>query len=255
MNANRLIRIAAIVASVSACVAMTAFAGISLAAAAGGGSRHHQLAPRGPRCVRFDGDDTPQCLKWGPRGHRGRRGARGHRGPRGHVGRRGALGPIGVVGPQGATGPAGPQGAAGQSGIAGIQGPSGTFATGGSDPGGNLIEVLGTKIGPITFTSNVPGTGLELTPSTARCPTSGPDREAYDGGAKITTTSTSDVVGLESSFPGLYVGATEVDPLPLGSAPGVVSSESANAYEVQPVVTQMGSGDQVTYQAYVVCGP
>jgi hypothetical protein len=114
--------------------------------------------------------------------------------------------------------------------------------------------VLGSKIGPIPFPSG-PATGTELTPSVARCPVSGPDRVAYDGGASVLTSNPGDVVGLESSFPGLYAGPTEVDPLPLGSAPGAVSSQAANAYEVQAVITHMNSGDNVTVQSYVVCGP
>jgi hypothetical protein len=122
------------------------------------------------------------------------------------------------------------------------------------------VLVLGAKIGPITI-QNGPATGTELTPSVARCPTSGPDQEAYDGGVTVITKNpsapgpTGDVVGLESSFPGLYAGPTEVDPLPLGAAPGAVSSMSGNAYEAQAVVTNMHSLDQVTVQAYVVCGP
>jgi hypothetical protein len=118
-------------------------------------------------------------------------------------------------------------------------------------------------VGPLSFPTG-PATGIELTPSVARCPTSGPDQEAFDGGATVVTmdpsntqdpTDTSDVVGLESSYPGLYVSQTEVDPLPLGTAPGTVSQEPANAYEVQAVIQNMTSGDTLTVQSYVVCGP
>jgi hypothetical protein len=143
------------------------------------------------------------------------------------------------------------QGVQGVQGVNGVQGPPGAFV---ANPSGHTIIVLGSKIGPIAFPSG-PGTGTELTPSVARCPTAGPDQEAYDGGSIINTTSANDVVGLESSFPGLYAGQTEVDPLPLGATPGAVSLQPANAYEVQAVVTQMQSGDNVTVQSYVVCGP
>jgi hypothetical protein len=121
--------------------------------------------------------------------------------------------------------------------------------------------VLGSKIGPITV-QNGPATGTELTPSVARCPTSGPDQEAYDGGVNIITTNpsapgapTHDVVGIESSFPGLYAGPTEVDPLPLNAPPGTASTMAGNAYEAQAVLTNVHSLDQVTVQAYVDCGP
>lgn len=209
--------------------------------------------------VRFDSDDTPGCLRLGPRGPRGLRGPRGATGSQGLVGAMGAVGPVGQIGPHG------PAGIQGIQGIQGVQGPPGAFTTGGSDPGGSTELVLGSKIGPITITNTSPATGTELTPSVARCPTSGIDQEAYNGGATVITdtvngqgqqvAATDDVVGLEKSFPGLYNGPTEVDPLPLSETPGAVSSEAANAYEVQAVITQMQSGDNVTVQAYVVCGP
>ncbi|MGH7922170.1 MAG: hypothetical protein ACREQM_19860 [Candidatus Dormibacteraceae bacterium] len=254
MNIRRLIQIAA---AAAVCLGATAFAGLSWAASDGGAvPRGSMLAATakakshpGVICVRYDSDDTPQCLGHGPRGYRGHRGHIGTRGARGTVGPVGATGPIGATGPTGATGPQGIQG------IQGIQGAAGTFSTDGSDPGGNVEEVLGTKVGPITITQ-APETGTELTPSTARCRSAGVDREAYDGGAIITTSNPGvDVVGLEASFPGLYVGATEVDPLPLGAAPGKVSSMAANAYEAQAVITNVASGDQITVQAYVLCGP
>lgn len=251
MSSNRLIRIAALV---GACLCATAFAGLPWADA----SSHAPAAAKQPRkvCLQYDADDQPpQCLGRGPRGRRGPQGLRGPTGPRGATGTLGLTGPVGAVGAQGPTGLQGIQG------VQGIQGPPGAFAAGGSNPGGHTVVVLGTKIGPSPFPSG-PATGTELTPSVARCPVSGPDREAYDGGATITTSNpsnpgqpTGDVVGLESSFPGLYAGLSQVDPLPLGSHPGAVSTEAANAYEVQAVITHMNSGDNVTVQSYVVCGP
>jgi hypothetical protein len=138
------------------------------------------------------------------------------------------------------------------------------FKTDGIDPsgfapGGTIVTVVGTQI-QASF-PNGPATGTELPPSVAKCPNSGVDREAYDGGAIITTTtsggqtSTGDVVGLESSFPGLYVSQTEVDPLPIGAKPGGVYIEGANAYEAQAVISEVQSGDNVAVQAYVLCGP
>jgi Collagen triple helix repeat (20 copies) len=246
-----------ITALVAACLAATAFAGLPWADA----SSHPVAATasqRGTLCVRFDADDQPGCLGLGPRGQHGLRGARGATGLRGATGPIGRLGAVGAVGPTGATGPRGAQGI---QGIQGVQGPPGAFAAGGSSPGGNTVVQLGSKIGPIPF-PNGPATGTELTPSVAHCPVSGPDREAYDGGVTITTSNpnnpgqpTGDVVGLESSYPGLYAGQTQVDPLPLGSHPGGVSSQAANAYEAQAVISEMHSGDNVTVQAYVVCGP
>lgn len=252
MGSQRLIRVAA---CVGACLCGTAFAGLPWADA----TSHPVIVKKSTPhrlCVRYDIDDRPGCLGLGRRGQTGPRGLRGRIGARGATGATGAVGPVGAVG---AVGPTGPQGAQGIQGIQGIQGPPGAFVSpGGSDAGGNTVIRLGSRIGPIPS----PATGTELTPSVARCPISGPDQEAYDGGAVITTanpaspgTPTNDVVGLESSFPGLYAGATEVDPLPLGAHPGDVSVEPANAYEAQAVVTSVANGDNVTVQAYVVCGP
>jgi hypothetical protein len=264
MTSQHLIRLATVA---GACLATAGFAGLSVAAAgrpesrsaatagqpAGhlrGTTQHSTQARRGVICIRYDADDTPQCLGHGPRGLRGPRGRTGRRGARGAVGLTGVVGPAGTIGPTGLTG------ATGIQGFQGIMGQTGAFAPGGRDPGGNLEEVLGSKIGPITFTNSVPGTGTELTPSVARCPIAGVDTEAYDGGAMITTSNPGvDVVGLESSFPGLYAGASEVDPLPLGATPGSVSTEAANAYEAQAVISSVRSNDQVTVQSYVVCGP
>ncbi len=161
----------------------------------------------------------------------------------------------------GPTGLQGARGAQGDPGKMGDTGPVGVFfSPGGFAQGGHTIVVLGTPIGPVQF-PNGPATGTELTPSVARCPNSGVDRQAFDGGATITTLtsggqpSTGDVVGLESSFPGLYVSQTEVDPLPIGAKPGAASIQAANAYEALAVISDMQSGDNVTVQSYVVCGP
>lgn len=255
---KRVIRIALLTL---ACLVATGFAAWASVGNFGGKGPYKK---NGKLCVRYDADDTPYCFSYGPRGKKGPQGRVGVRGPVG------LIGPVGIKGIQGVVGQRGPQGIVGVTGPIGPTGPDGAFVSpkgsdpGGSDPGGNTILVLGSKIGPIPFPTG-PATGTELTPSVARCPTSGPDQEAYDGGATIITTNpnntqspappTNDVVGLESSFPGLYAGPTEVDPLPLGGAPGGLSQQSANAYEAQAVVTEMHSNDNLTVQAYVVCGP
>lgn len=266
MSPKRLIRIAT---PFGACLAVAAFAGLSLAQA-GSEPKAHGASHSGRLCVRYDSDDTRQCLtRFGPRGERGRRGLTGRRGPQGVVGAVGATGPVGAVGLQGATG------AQGVQGVQGVHGGPGVFAPGGYDPGcwpapptlpptppppcGQVVTVIGTQI-TASFPSG-PATGTELPPSVARCASSGVDREAYDGGAIIKTEnqqnqpSTGDVVGLESSFPGLYVSQTEVDPLPIGAQAGALSIQAANAYEAQAVISEMQSGDNVTVQAYVICGP
>jgi hypothetical protein len=263
MSSKRyLLRVAGIV---GACLAAAAFAGLPWADA-----NSHPAAATKVRCsgkdhrsVIFDPDDTPACVKLrvGKQGRRGRTGARGHVG---HIGKTGAVGIGGPVGPTGLIGPTGPTGAVGAVGgigATGATGPSGAFvqASGnvpaGSDPGGHTVVVLGTSIGPLSFPQG-PGTGTELTPSVARCPTSGPDQQALDGGATITPSdTTNDVVGIESAFPGLYVGQTQVDPLPIGGSPGGVSQEPANAYEVVAVIGSVTSNSTVTVRSYVVCGP
>jgi hypothetical protein len=141
--------------------------------------------------------------------------------------------------------PRGPQGVPGQTGPQGIQGAP-----------GSTVEVTGTRVGPIISNNGVPGQGTELTPSVAKCPI-GPDPEAYGGGVVITksgTNSTSDVVTLETGLLGTYVSATQVSPAS-GSAVGSVSQQPSNAYEAIAVVTQLNSGDSVTVQSYVECGP
>ena len=97
---------------------------------------------------------------------------------------------------------------------------------------------------------------MKLNPSVAECPTSGPDQQAFDGGAIITPSdTTNDVVGIEDAFPGHYVNQTEVDPLPLPTpTPGGVSLEPADAYEVQAVIESVSSGSLITVQSYVEWG-
>jgi Collagen triple helix repeat (20 copies) len=248
---KRLIRITLLTL---ACLVATGFAAWASVGSFGGKGPYKK---NGKLCVRYDQDDNPFCFSYGPRGKKGPRGRVGAQGPVGLVGSVGIKGIVGAVGPQGA------QGIQGVIGPTGPVGPNGAFVAGTDHPN-NTELVLGSKIGPIPFPTG-PATGTELTPSVARCPSSGPDQEAYDGGATIITTNpnntqspvppTNDVVGLESSFPGLYAGPTEVDPLPLGSTPGGLSEMSANAYEAQAVVTDMHSNDNLTVQAYVICGP
>jgi hypothetical protein len=162
----------------------------------------------------------------------------------------GAKGPVGAIGPIGAQGPTGQQGA---QGIVGVQGAPGAFTAGGATPGGHTVLVLGSRD---FLPSNGQLTGTEVQPPVvARCQVGGPDPEAYDGGVTVSTSGTSDVVTLESSFPGIFVSPTEVDPLPAGATPGAISPQPANAYEAVAVITRLDNTDTVTVQAYVVCGP
>lgn len=257
MSARHLIRIGGLIA---ASLATVAFAGLPWADAS---SKPRFVSGRvhGKYCTQYDADDAVACLPYGPRGKTGRQGARGARGPIGLVGVVGVIGPVGALGPQGLQGPQGPVGPTGPTGPSGafVQASPGIPA--GSDSGGNTIVVVGKMIGPIFPNGQVTGTEINP-PAVARCPTSGPDQSAYDGGALVSTSNpanpgqlTGDVVGLESSYPGLFVSQSQVDPLPLGSAPGGVSNVSANAYEAQAVITEMNPGDSVSVQAYVVCGP
>jgi hypothetical protein len=249
MRSKSLIGGAAVAA---ACAATAVLAGLPWADA----SSHPAAAPRSHSralCIKFDVDDVATCLRPGPRGKRGLQG------PRGTTGARGGTGPLGKIGP---TGPPGPQGVPGVTGIDGPPGAFGAFyqdpndpSKHGSDPGQSTVTVFGSKVGPIPF-PNGPNTGQELPAAVARCPISGPDTQAFDGGALITTSNptnpgapTFDVVGLESSYPGTYVSQTEVDPAPPGSR------EAANAYAAQAVIGSIHNGDTVTVQAYAVCGP
>jgi Collagen triple helix repeat (20 copies) len=189
------------------------------------------------QCATFDFGDPAVC------GIR-LRGPRGPRGPRGATGKVGPVGPIGAAGapgPQGPIGPVGPQGPQGPQGIQGIQGAP-----------GHTVVVAGTKVTVTGFEQDT-----AVAPTVAQCPTSG-DPEAYGGGVQIQTPtgaeSNGDVVTLEQHFLGSYDSSTGlVDPL--GTTAGTASTQAANAYEGQAVVTYLASGDSVTVQSYVVCGP
>lgn len=202
----------------------------------GGTAGERQVA----QCVTFDDGEGPECgirLR-GPRGPRGVRGATGKVGPIGPIGATGAQGPQGPIGPVGPQGPQGPQG------IQGIQGAP-----------GHTVVVAGTKVVVNGFEQD------QTVPATvAQCTAPG-DPEAYGGGVQIQTPSgaesNGDVVTLEQHYLGTYDSGTKlVDPLPpAGSASGTVSTTNANAYEGQAVVTYLASGDSVTVQSFVVCGP
>jgi hypothetical protein len=109
------------------------------------------------------------------------------------------------------------------------------------------MVVHGNKIGPIVA-SGPSLTGSE-TFSVAQCPPTDP--EAYGGGGLITKNGTSsggDVVALEASYPGTFVGpGAEVTP--------ITGAGAGNAYEAKAVVSVLNSGDNYTLQAYAVCGP
>jgi hypothetical protein len=242
-----------IIAAGAVCAAGATMGGLALAQASSrpaAAARSHQL------CVTYDNDDTSAaCFGLGPRGFRGKRGIRGRNGPTGATG---ATGPVGLKGPMGLQGPigdTGQEGTDGDQGIQGVQGATGAFGDGSGGYTGHTVVVLGQK--DFLPSSGGPMTGTDIQPPVvARCPPGDTQHpEAYDGGVTVNTSGTHDVVTLESSFPGIYVSTTEVDPLPTGSKPGAVSSQSANAYEAQPVITRLDTSDTVTVQAYVVCGP
>lgn len=199
----------------------------------GGTSGEKQLV----QCVTFDDGEGPVC------GIRVR-GARGPRGPRGATGKIGPVGPIGLTGaqgPQGPTGPVGPQGPQGPQGIQGIQGAP-----------GHTVVVAGTKVTVNGFEQDA-----SVPPTVAQC-TDPNDPEAYGGGVQIQTPtgaeSNGDVVTLEQHYLGSYdSGSGLVDPL--GTTSGTASTQAADAYEGQAVVTYLASGDSVTVQSFVVCGP
>lgn len=215
---------------------------------------------RTPSCLKIDIDDIPVCGVMGPRGNTGARGAQGARGFRGFPGATGPTGATGQTGQTGATGaqgPVGPAGPQGPQGVTGAQGPKGDTGAQGPQgiqgaPGpttvvnGNLVNFSAAS-GPLT--------GTVLT-SVARCPSAGTP-EAYGGGGYVTRTgqhASSDVVSLMSSYPGLYVSPSQVAPIPTGTG-GQQSSQPANAYESDSVITQYNAGDTITVQAYVICGP
>jgi hypothetical protein len=103
----------------------------------------------------------------------------------------------------------------------------------------------------VTLSGNQP-TGSTAT-STASCENAvnGANDEAFGGGASITTsptTSTPDIVPLQSSYPGIGVtGSVAAVPAPAG--------HSANAWTATAVIQRMFPGDTATLRAYVICGP
>lgn len=214
-------------------------------------------------CLRFDVDDKLVCgiLKVGPRGPKGLTGPiglQGIPGPLGPVGPQGIQGPVGpkgdtgAQGPDGARGPIGPiglTGANGQQGPRGFTGPQGPQGT----PGPTVVLQGNQRI--FTQSPSAPSsTGTEFF-SIARCPSSG-DTEAYGGGGVIQKSgnnSGSDVVVLESSFPGVFSGSGELNPFVASSNPN--QGVPDNAYEAKAVVSQLTPGDSFSLQAYVVCGP
>jgi hypothetical protein len=217
-------------------------------------------------CLRFDVDDQLVCgiLKVGPRGPKGVRGPFGPIGPQGIPGALGPVGPQGVQGPpgptgatgaQGAIGPRGPIGANGSTGATGQQGPRGfTGPQGPQGTPGATVVVQGNQRIFTQSPSAPPATGQEFF-SIARCPSSG-DTAAYGGGGVIQKSGTnagSDVVVLESSFPGVFQGSGELSPFVASSNPG--QGVPDNAYEAKAVVSQLTTSDSFSLQAYVVCGP
>lgn len=244
MKFTRLTRIAALGA---VCAGAMALNGLPWADASSPPARLAAVADPGKplvKCLKFDAEDQLVCGIM-------RRGVRGPRGYKGFTGRTGAVGPQGATGPQGpqgAQGPVGPVGPVGPQGPQGIQGIQGTP--------GHTVVVAGTRITETAPPGGDPQ-GTELTPSVAQC-TVAADPEAYGGGVQIQKSGTEvggDVVTLQQHFLGTYVSATEVDALPGGTTPGAVSTQPANAYEGQAVVTYLAQDDTVTVQSYVICGP
>ena len=239
MKTKQLIRVAG---AGGMCLAATAFAGLPWADASPS-ARVADVGTPQIRCVKLDVDDQPVCgiMRRGPQGSRGVRGKTGARGATGHVGATGA------PGPQGTQGQVGPQGGQGPQGLQGVQGAP-----------GHTVVVAGTQVSETAGPSGDPQ-GKQLTPSVAQCPApSSGTPEAYGGGVQIQKSgsqTTGDVVTIQQHFLGTFVSSTQVNPLPAGTTPGTVSTTAANAYEGQAVVTQLNAGDNVTVQAFVVCGP
>jgi hypothetical protein len=121
------------------------------------------------------------------------------------------------------------------------------------------VVVIGS---PFNFTSSGQLFGQEAPPVAVRCPSSGLDQEAFDGGVTIRLTrfggspDPSDVITLESSYPGLWQGSAnaEILPLPVGATSGI-STQPANAYEGKAVISQLATGDTAVITPYVICGP
>jgi Collagen triple helix repeat (20 copies) len=231
-----------------ACLVATAVAGLSWALAAG--PLASSSSTQNKVCVKNDNEGETSCVVM-LRGQNGARGARGVRGRDGAKGKTGAIGPVGAIGP---IGPQGPQGVVGPKGDVGPQGNQGLQGVQGAP--GHTVVVSGTTIsasGPVAQ-------GTQLTPSVAQCPApSSGTPEAYGGGVQIVKSgaqSSADVVTILQHFEGTFASSTQVNPIPApGSPAGTQSSSAGNAYEGQAVVTQLNSADNVTVQAYVVCGP
>jgi hypothetical protein len=217
-------------------------------------------------CLRFDVDDKLVCgiLRVGPRGPKGDRGLLGPTGAQGIPGALGPVGPQGVQGPPGPTGdtgaqgpigPRGPIGPDGSTGGTGQPGPRGfTGPQGPQGTPGPTVVVQGNQRIFTQSPSAPPSTGTEFF-SIARCPSSG-DTEAYGGGGVIQKSGNnagSDVVVLESSFPGVFQGSAELIPFVPSSNPN--QGVPDNAYEAKAVLSQLTPGDTFSLQAYVVCGP
>jgi hypothetical protein len=199
-------------------------------------------------CIRFDLDDKPVC---GVLGKTGPRGYRGFRGYRGRTGLTGAVGPVGPVGPQGAQGIQGIQGNKGDKGDTGAQGIQGIQGA-----PGHTVVVSGNKTSPITATGAAL-TGINLT-SVATCNNTPDTPEAYGGGGLVNitgSTSGTDVVPISNGYPGTLSGPVSVSPSPPAGNGGQISTQSADSYESQAVIDVLHSGDSVTLQSYVVCGP
>lgn len=217
-------------------------------------------------CLRFDVDDKLVCgiLRVGPRGPKGVRGLTGPQGIQGPIGPLGPVGPqgiqgpagpkgdtggVGPVGPRGPIGPTGLTGAAGQQGPRGFTGPQGPQGS----PGPTVVIQGNQRI--FTQSPSAPSsTGTEFA-SIARCPSSG-DTAAYGGGGVIQKSgnnSGSDVVVLESSYPGIFQGSSDIAPFVPSSNPN--QGVHDDSYEAKAVVSQLTPGDSFSLQAYVVCGP
>jgi Collagen triple helix repeat (20 copies) len=244
MKFKRLTRIFALGAL---CLTATALTGLPWADASSSTAHTAASDPGKPlvKCLKFDVDDQRVCgiMRRGPQGVRGQKGRTGQTGP---IGLQGATGPQGSRGPQGAVGPVGPVGPQGPQGIQGIQGSP-----------GHTVVVAGTQVveAPPAGGPADPQ-GKELTPSVARCTAPGAP-EAYGGGVQIQKSGSEvggDVVTLDQHYLGTYNSGT-VDALPAGSTAGTVSTQAADAYQGQAVVTFLAAGDTVTVQSYVVCGP
>lgn len=238
MSSRYVVRVLVVV---GACLATVAFAGLPWADA----SPQARVADSGAGvttlpCLHFDADDPPVCdirLK-GPRGRRGLRGRRGQQG---------ATGPQGPVGAQGVQGPTGPVGATGPQGIQGVQGTP-----------GHSVVVAGT-LQTVTAPAGGEPEGFQIPATVAQCPSAASGTpEAYGGGVQIQKSgaeSGGDVITIQQQYLGTYSSGS-VTPLPAaGSMAGTASTQAANAFEGQAVVTELAGGDTVNVQSFVVCGP